>query len=64
MRVKATDKFSYYRLLVLEGLTVDDFRSLQRGEVVDITKELYESNKHIFEVVKMKSTLKGVKDGD
>ena len=61
MRVKATNDFSYYRLAVLDGLSVEDFRALQQGKTVEISKEFYGNNKHILEVIK---TSKGVKDGD
>jgi len=68
LKVKATDNFSYYRLVTLDGLSVDDFRALQRGETVEITKELYNSNKYIFEVVKTSgkevNTLKEANNGD
>ena len=62
MKVKATNDFSYYRLQVLEGLTVEQFRALQQGDVVDIDKKVYENNKHIFEV--KQPPKKEVKDGD
>ena len=55
MRVKAKDNFSYYRLKVLNGLSVEDFRALQQGKTVDIDKEIYGKNKHIFESVKIGS---------
>jgi len=61
VKVKATNDFSDYRLITLDGLSVEDFRALQQGGTVDVSKELYESNKHIFEVIKAS---KGVKDGD
>ena len=61
MKVKATDKFNNHRLITLEGLSLEDFRALQQGKTVDVNKDLYESNKYIFEVVKAS---KGVKDGD
>lgn len=48
MKVKAGATFSYYRLMCIDGLTYDNFRALQRGETVDIDKDLYEANRHIF----------------
>ena len=62
MKVKATEDFSYYRLAVLSGLSVEDFRALQEGKTVDLTKEFYENHKHILEVVKPPK--KGVTNGD
>lgn len=67
MKVKATNDFNYYRLVTLDGLSVEDFRALQQGKTVDLTKEFYSNNKHILEVVvgsKELKTSKGVKDGD
>lgn len=65
MRVKGTNDFSHYRLMCLPGLTAEDYRALGRGEVVDISKEFYDNNKHVFEVVeKEPPKKKGVKDGD
>ena len=61
MKVKATDKFNYYRLIALRGLSVEDFRALQQGKTVDVNKEFYTENKHILEVVK---TSKEVKHGN
>ena len=61
MKVKATNDFSYYRLMCLDGLSVEDFRALQQGKTIDMTKELYDNNKHVLEVIKAS---KGVKDGD
>jgi len=67
MRVKATNDFSYYRLMCLDGLSVEDFRALQEGKTIDMTKELYDKNKHLLEVVvgsKKLNASKGVKNGD
>jgi hypothetical protein len=72
LKVKATNDFSYYRLMCLHGLSIEDFRALQRGETVDLTKELYDKNKHVLEVVidskeikpRTDEIPKGVKDGD
>lgn len=52
MKVKAKDNFNYYRLIALHGLTVEDFRALQEGKTVDLTKEVYSKNKHVLEVGK------------
>lgn len=68
MKVKATDNFDYYRYIALKhyGLTVEQFRALQRGDIVDIDKKLYDENKSIFEVVKTskKDLPKEVKHGN
>ena len=66
MKVKASNDFSYYRLNVLNrdngNLSVEDIRALQQGKSVEVTKEFYNSNKHILEVVEPPK--KGVKNGD
>ena len=65
MKVKAKPRFSYYRLCTFEeGLSYDDFRALQRGESVDVSKEFFEGNQHILEVAPPEKKVKEVKHGD
>ena len=64
MKVKGTNEFSYYRLMCIDGLSYDNFRALQQGEVVDIDKKVYEANKNIFELVEKPPKKKEVKDGN
>ena len=58
MKVHANDSFKWYRNISLK-LDKKDFRALQAGKTVDITKEQYESYPHIYTVVK-----EAVKYGD
>jgi hypothetical protein len=66
VKVKASNDFKDYRLNVLNrddgNLSIEDFRALQQGGTVEVTKEFYHSNKHILEVIEPPK--KGVKDGD
>jgi len=62
VKVKANDDFGYWRLMTLHGLTVEEFRSLQQGKTVDLTKEVYTKNKHVLEVITPPK--KEDKDGD
>ena len=48
---KAKEDFKYYRNAVLK-LPIKDFRDLQAGKVVDISKEKYEEYPHIYELNK------------
>ena len=70
MKVKAKDNFGSYRLLCCKGLTIEQFRALQHGEIVDMSKEVYEENKKTLEVDKKEPQkveppkMEEVKDGD
>lgn len=72
MKVKATKDFQFYRLAVMKvsgdgpntfkvEMSHDEFRALQRGEAVDIDKQLVDRYKNCFEIVK--SLKKEMKDG-
>jgi hypothetical protein len=77
MKVKATNDFQYYRCSVLRvpkkdgepfeyecELSVEDFRKLQQGGVVDIDKKLYDRYKNVFEVIEPPKKAKEVNNGD
>lgn len=51
MRVKAKEDFKYYRNASLK-LKKEDFRKLQAGKIVDITKDKYDEYPHLYEEVK------------
>ena len=60
MKVKAKDKFKYYRNASLK-LDKKDFRKLQDGKAVDISKSKVDEYPFLYEVV---SPDKGVEDGN
>jgi len=59
LKVKATQLFNSYRNASLK-LPKADFRKLQAGKIVEITKDKYNEYKHIYEIIKGV----GVKDGN
>ena len=60
MKVKATELFKSYRNASLK-LPRSDFRKLQAGKTVEISKGKYDEYKHIYEVVEKDV---GVKNGN
>ena len=53
MKVKANERFKYYRNASLK-LPKSDFRKLQDGKVVDIPKNKYDDYPFLYEVLDKK----------
>jgi len=73
LKVKATKDFNFYRLAVMKvpakdkpnefivEMSLEDFRALQHGEIVDIDERLYKRYRNCFKPIKPPAKDKGGK---
>lgn len=65
MKVKAKERFQYYRNASLK-LELKEFRKLKEGKIADIPETKIKEYPHLYEIIKDDKTpsVKEVKDGN
>ena len=52
IKVQATNEMNYYRFVQFKGLDIHQYRALKEGQIIEITKAVFEFNKHLLKEVK------------
>ena len=52
IKVQATDDMKFYRFVHFKELTLSEYRALKEGEIIELTKTIFNLNKNFLKEIK------------
>ena len=52
IKVQATDDMKHYRFVHFKELTLSEYRALKEGEIIEVTKTVFNLNKNFLKEIK------------